>query len=165
MGSENGRCYHWNRYFYFLIFLMKIALWYDHAGYEVAYDIRSYLTSLGYDVQDMWPHILDPLDDFPDYAELVSQAVLAEEAERGVLICGTGIGMSIAANRHPWIRAVVAYSPEIARISRSHNDANILCFWSRTMDHRIFHEALDLFLSTDFLGGKYERRNEMMDKR
>ncbi len=81
----------------------------------------------------------------------------------GVLVCGTGIGMSIAANRHPGIRAVLAYTPEIAKIGRSHNDSNVVCFGARMMNIDDVLQSLDVFFSEPFIGGKYQRRNEKMD--
>ncbi len=142
---------------------MNIVLSFDHAGYVYAHSVTHFLESNGYHVIDIWPQKIDENDDFPDYASKACQMILSGEADRGVLICGTGIGMSIAANRHVGIRAVLAYNPEITKISRTHNDANTICFWGRTMTLENILESLQIFLTTDFLGGKYQRRNEKLD--
>ncbi len=142
---------------------MKIAFAYDHAGFSLREAVWNYLTKKGHHVLDFWPKDLDPLDDFPDYAHPVCQSLIREETERGVLICGTGIGMSIAANRHKSIRAVIGFTEEIVRTSRSHNDANIICFWSRTQTLEDILVFLDIFLAEKFLAEKYERRNKKVD--
>jgi ribose 5-phosphate isomerase B len=107
---------------------MKIAFACDHGGFLFRDDILKYLHSKNYTVIDLGPQEFIALDDFPDYSSKVSSSLLSGESEIGILVCGTGIGMSISANRFKNIRAVLVYSPEIARISRSHNDANIICF-------------------------------------
>lgn len=142
---------------------MIVAFACDHGGFPFRADILSHLKKLWHEVIDVWPQNIDPLDDFPDYAHRVSTTIESKKAEKGVLVCGTGIGMSIASNRHSHIRAVVAYSPEIARISRSHNDANVICFWARTMQLNEVISALDIFLTEVFLGQKYQRRNDKLD--
>lgn len=142
---------------------MKIAFACDHGGFPLRDEILKYLTKSGHEVLDFWAYESIILDDFPDYAEQVSRALIEKKAERGVLICWTGIGMSIAANRNTGIRAVLAYNPEIAKISRSHNDTNIICFWARTMQPETVISSLESFLTEDFIGGKYQRRNEKLD--
>lgn len=142
---------------------MTIAFSCDHGGFELKEAVLRYLEKLWHNVLDLSPKTLEPLDDFPDYAERVCASIQNNEAERWVLICGTWIGMSIAANRHKNIRAVVAYSPEITKISRSHNNVNIACFWARTMKQEDVFQSLDIFLSESFLGDKYERRNDKLD--
>jgi ribose 5-phosphate isomerase B len=142
---------------------MKIAFSCDHGGFPFRDGILNHLKKSGHIVVDLWPQELIALDDFPDYAWDVSTSVLSRKTDLGVLVCGTGIGMSIAANRHKNIRAVLAYTPEIARISRSHNDANIICFWARTMEIGMVLESIDIFLSEPFLWGKYKKRNELLD--
>ena len=142
---------------------MKIAFACDHGGFSLRDEILKYLAKSGHEVLDFWAYESIILDDFPDYAKQVSRALIEKKAERGVLICWTGIGMSIAANRHTGIRAVLAYNPEIAKISRSHNDTNIICFWARTMQSETVISSLESFLTEDFIGGKYQRRNEKLD--
>jgi ribose 5-phosphate isomerase B len=112
---------------------------------------------------DVGPKKIDENDDFPDYALLACEKILNWEAEKWILVCGTGIGMSIAANRHKGIRAVLAYNPTVAKIARTHNDTNVICFWARTMDLDLVLASLDIFLKTDFLWGKYGRRNNKLD--
>lgn len=142
---------------------MTISFSCDHGGFELREVVIEHLKTLWHTVLDLSPNMLDPLDDFPDYAERVCVSIQNNEAERGVLICGTWIGMSIAANRHKNIRAVVAYSPEITKISRSHNNVNVACFWARTMKQEDVFQSLDVFLSEPFLGEKYQRRNDKLD--
>lgn len=140
-----------------------IVIGFDHAGYLYADPIIRFLQKRGYTVLNVWPERRDDTDDFPDFAYKACQKILLWEAEKWVLICGTGIGMSMAANRHTGIRAVLAYDPEVAKISRTHNDANIACFGAQTMDIDTVFASLEVFLTTEFLGGKYQRRNEMLD--
>ncbi len=142
---------------------MIIAFACDHGWFPFRESILEHLKQLWHEVIDLWPQTEESLDDFPDYAKLVCEEILNWKSERGVLVCGTGIGMSIAANKFQKIRAVVSSDSESARISRSHNDANVICFWARTMNIENVLDSLDVFLSTEFLGGKYQRRNEKMD--
>lgn len=142
---------------------MIVAFACDHAGFSFRNEVIKHLENLGHTVQDFGPKSVEPLDDFPDYAREVCRDILSWNAERGILICGTGIGMSIAANRFHGIRAVLAYSPEIGKISRSHNNANVACFGSRTMKLEDIIASLDIFFSEPFLGDKYQKRNEKID--
>lgn len=142
---------------------MIIAFACDHGGFSFREDVISYLEKQGHEILDFWPRTFEPLDDFPDYSALVCKSIQDKKAQMWVLICGTGIGMSIAANRMKWIRAVLSYSSEIAKISRSHNDANIICFGARTMVIEEVLKSLDIFLTESFIGDKYQRRNEKID--
>jgi RpiB/LacA/LacB family sugar-phosphate isomerase len=142
---------------------MIIAFACDHGGFPFKEDVINHLNNLGHIVRDFGPKNLEQLDDFPDYAKQVCENILSWEAERGVLICGTGIGMSIVANRFNGIRAVLSYSSEIAKISRSHNDANVICFGARTMTLEDIKMSLDVFFSESFIGDKYQRRNDKID--
>ena len=142
---------------------MKIAFACDHAGFEFRDSILDHLKKLWHEVIDLGTQSIEPLDDFPDFSRLVCEDILSSNTERGVLVCGTGIGMSIAANRYVWIRAVLSYSPEIAKISRSHNDAIVICFGARIMKIHEVLESLNVFLSEPFLEGKYQVRNEKID--
>ncbi len=143
--------------------MSTIVLAFDHAGFIFRWPVRHFLESAGHTVLDVWPEKIDELDDFPDFANIACQKISNEEAEKWVLICGTGIGMSIAANRHKGIRAVLAYSVATAKIGRTHNDANVICFWARTMELAMIFASLDIFLKSEFLWGKYQRRNEKLD--
>ncbi|MBP7806229.1 ribose 5-phosphate isomerase B [Candidatus Gracilibacteria bacterium] len=142
---------------------MIVAFACDHGGFSLREDVIRYLKESGHIIRDFSPQNLEPLDDFPDYAQLVCNNILSGNAERGVLICGTGIGMSIAANRFSGIRAVLSYSSDIAKISRSHNDANVICFGARTMTLEDVKMSLDIFFSESFIGDKYQRRNDKID--
>lgn len=142
---------------------MIIAFACDHGGFSFREDIISFLQKKWHTVLDLWPQKIDSFDDFPDYSSQVCDTLLSQKAERGVLVCGTGIGMSIAANRFRWVRAAVVYNSEIAKICRSHNDANVACFWARTMNIVEVLSSLDVFLSEPFIGDKYQRRNDKID--
>lgn len=136
---------------------MRIYLGSDHAGFELKEQVREVLEGFGHEVVDVGPHSDDPVD-YPDYAETVARAVAAGEAPFGVLICGTGLGMAIAANKVPGIRAVQASDPEMARMGRLHNDANILTLPGRYIDRDRAAEVLSVFLETPFEGGRHQRR-------
>lgn len=142
---------------------MIVAFACDHAGFPFRENIITHLTNLGHEVIDVWPKSLDIMDDFPDYATALCKTILDKKAERGILVCGTGIGMSMAANRFIWIRAVLSYSSQIAKISRTHNDANVICFGARTMNIIDVLESIDIFLAEIFNGDKYQRRNDKID--
>lgn len=136
---------------------MRVYLGSDHAGFELKEQVADVLRDLGHDVVDIGAYT-DESVDYPDYAERVARAVAAGEAPFGVLICGTGIGMAIAANKVPGIRAVQASDPEMARMARLHNDANILTLPGRYIDKERAAEVLSVFLSTPFEGGRHQRR-------
>lgn len=135
----------------------KIALASDHAGFTLKEKVRSYLSSLGYEVADHGPASTDSVD-YPDYAEKVSQQVAAHEADYGVLVCGTGLGMAIAANKVPGIRAVTVNDTLSAHFARSHNDANVLAMGERLTDETTARKILDVWLSTPFAGDRHQRR-------
>ena len=142
---------------------MTIAFACDHGGFAFREDIFEYLEKKGHVVLDFWPNTLNELDDFPDYVTPACEALIAWKAERGILICGSGVGMAIAANRHPEIRAVLCYSAEVAKLSRQHNDTNVICFGARTMNIVDVIIWLETFLTESFIGGKYEKRNKKME--
>ncbi|HXI33204.1 MAG TPA: ribose 5-phosphate isomerase B [Gemmatimonadales bacterium] len=135
----------------------------DHAGFELKQKLVGALKQLGYDPVDVGPKQLDPQDDYPDYAKPVAEAVSDGKVARGVLTCGTGLGMSYAANRFPHVRAAVAWSPEVAELSRKHNDANILVLPSRFVSDDEGLAILKKFLDTPFEGGRHLRRVEKID--
>ncbi len=143
---------------------MKIGFSCDHAGFPLREIIKNHLWTLGHEVIDFWPQEYDDHDDFPSYSEPLCIALKGGEIERGILVCGTGIGMSIAANRHKYIRAVLGYNSEIVAISRSHNNANILCIGARTQRTEDIPNLLEIFLETEFLWGKYQRRNDLLEE-
>ena len=136
---------------------MTIAIGSDHAGYALKLELVKYLRNSGYEVRDFGADGPESTD-YPDYAFAVSRSVASGEAERGVLVCSTGVGMSIAANKVPGIRAALATHPEEVRLTRGHNDANVLTFGARFSDESSVRQMLDIFLATPFEGGRHARR-------
>lgn len=129
----------------------------DHAGFELKERVQSWLKEHGYEVKDLGTD--SPAStDYADYAHPLAEMVSRGEVKRGVLLCGTGLGMAYAANRHPHVRAAVVWSPEIAELSRKHNDANVLVLPARFMSPEDAARILDVWLGTDFDGGRHTRR-------
>lgn len=126
-----------------------IALGADHAGYEYKEKIKKLLRELGLEYQDFGTNSADSTD-YPDYAHAVSQAVSSGKADRGILVCGTGIGMSIVANKHKGVRAAVCESVEAGRLARQHNNANVLTLGARITPWERAREIIKVFFSTDF---------------
>lgn len=140
----------------------RIPIAADHAGYEMKAHLVAHLKSLGYDVEDLGTN--SPAStDYADYAHPVAHEVSSGEVKRGVLLCGTGLGMSYAANRHPHVRAAVVWSPEIAELSRRHNDANVLVLPSRFISEADAEKILDTWLNTPFEGGRHVPRVEKIE--
>ncbi len=140
----------------------RIPIGADHAGFEMKEKISAALAQLGFDVQDMGTHS-NASTDYADYAHAVADAVEHGRAARGVLLCGTGLGMSYAANRHPHVRAAVAWSPEIAALARQHNDANVLVLPARFISEEDGIATLKAWLDTPFEGGRHERRIQKIE--
>ncbi len=136
---------------------MKIAVGADHGGFSGKEKIVLHLRRLGYRVVDVGTTSPDSVD-YPDYARLVAEQVAGKKCRRGVLLCGTGIGMAIAANKVHGIRAAVVWNPAVARLAAEHNDANVLCLSGRFFDDRQRIAMLDAWLSTPFAGGRHARR-------
>ena len=136
---------------------MKLSIASDHAGFEQKQALAAHLRERGHEVVDRGPDSDDRVD-YPDFAELVAHDVADGEAERGVLVCGTGIGMAIAANKVPGIRAANIVSPAFAVLCREHNDANVVTLSGRFVDEAVNREILDAFLSTGFGGGRHAGR-------
>lgn len=134
----------------------------DHAGFEMKGKLVDTLRELGYEPQDFGAHSPDA-SDYPDYAHPVARAVANGEARRGVLLCGSGIGMDIVANRYPGVRALVAWNADMAELSRKHNDTNVVVLPSRFISHEESREILKRWLATDFEGGRHVRRVEKID--
>ena len=135
----------------------RIPIGSDHAGFALKERLVKELESLGYDPVDLGPPSADSVD-YPDFAHQVAGQVERGDAERGILMCGTGLGMSYAANRHPGVRAAVSWSPEIAELSRRHNDANVLVLPARFVTEEEGVEILRTWLETPFDGGRHGRR-------
>lgn len=141
---------------------MKIIIGSDHAAFDEKAEIKAFLEVQGCEVQDAGTHSLDSCD-YPDFAQEVAASVCVGIDDpssdlRGILVCGTGIGMSIAANRFKGIRAALCYTPEAAEMSRAHNDANILCLGARVLEMDLMKEIIKTWLKTDFEGGRHSRR-------
>lgn len=129
----------------------------DHAGFALKERLKAELERLGYGVEDVGTGSGEPVD-YPDFAHRVAERVEAGTASRGVLMCGTGLGMSYAANRHAGVRAGVAWTPEIARLAREHNDANVLVLPARFVTDDQAVDILRTWLATPFEGGRHQRR-------
>ena len=129
----------------------------DHAGYEMKEHLSRALAKLGYEVEDLGTHSAESTD-YADFAHPVAKEVSTGEAKRGILLCGTGLGMSYAANRWPHVRAAVAWTPEVAKLSREHNDANILVLPARCISDEEGERIMEAWLNTPFEGGRHERR-------
>jgi ribose 5-phosphate isomerase B len=129
----------------------------DHAGFPLKQVLAEELRALGYEVEDVGT-ASEASTDYADYAHKVAHEVEVGDAERGVLLCGTGLGMSYAANRHRGVRAAVAWTPEIARLAREHNDANVLVLPARFLTEDQAREILRTWLDTPFEGGRHEGR-------
>lgn len=142
-----------------LVSVMTVAIGADHAGWELKEQLKAWLIQTGHQVVDFGTHSPESVD-YPDYAAQVAEAVAAGKAERGVLVCGTGIGMAMTANKVPGIRA--AFCPDLftARMSREHNDANVLALGGRLMGTEVAVEILKTWLQTGFAGGRHARRIE-----
>lgn len=138
---------------------MRIAIGADHAGYTLKEVLVAHLREQGVEVVDFGTHGPDSVD-YPDYAHRVAEAVARGEADFGVLICGTGIGMSITANKVPGIRAAAVSDVYSAKMSRAHNDANVLCLGGRVVGPGLAIEILETWLRTPFEGGRHARRLE-----
>ena len=134
-----------------------IAIASDHAGFQLKTLLVGTLGERGYPVLDLGTDGTDPVD-YPDYANAMNEALAAGRAARGILVCGNGIGISIAANRHPRIRAALVHDAFGARQCREHNDANVICFGGRTIGAEVARDCLRVFLGTEFEGGRHVMR-------
>ncbi len=136
---------------------MKIGIASDHAGFDMKEYVKDNLVKEGYDVIDYGPDVKKSVD-YPDYAAKVAEAVGDKKIERGILVCGTGIGMSISANKFPFVRAAVANSKSLAQLAREHNNANVLALGGRLIARELAVEIARIFLETPFLRGRHLRR-------
>lgn len=136
---------------------MRIALGADHAGYELKDRIKSYLAEKGVTVTDEGTMNGDSVD-YPDYARKVAEDVVAGKVDTGILVCGTGIGMAMAANKVHGIRAAAANTEFEAQMAREHNDANILTVGARVIDENAAERIVDIWLNTQFAGGRHQKR-------
>jgi len=142
---------------------VRIVISADHGGYELKQQIIEFLIAQGHQVQDLGTHGPESVD-YPDLAAPLARAVAAGEFERGILICGTGIGMSIAANKVPGARAALCTDCYMAHLAREHNDAQILCLGGRVLGPGIALDIVQVFLSSEFTGGRHARRVDKIGK-
>ena len=143
---------------------MKVSIASDHAGFEEKELLKPYLVELGHEVIDRGPDSDDRVD-YPDFAELVAKDVAGGEADRGVLVCGTGIGMAIAANKVDGIRAANVTTPEFAALAREHNDANVLAIGAGMVGENVAMDIVDTFFATPFSNGeRHQRRIDKIEK-
>lgn len=142
---------------------MKVALGCDHAGYVLKEAIRQYLVSQDISCHDVGTNSKDSVD-YPVYGIKVAELVSSGECQRGILVCGSGIGMSIVANRLPGIRAALCHDLYTARLSRQHNDANILALGARVIGPGLAMEIVKTWLETEFEGGRHKRRVDLIDE-
>lgn len=134
-----------------------VAIAADHAGYELKDLLREEIESMGFEVLDLGTNGPESVD-YPDYGDAVAEAVAAGRASRALLVCGTGIGMSIAANRHPEVRAALCHNAATARLAREHNDANVLALGARIIDEEVARDCVRVFFTTKYEGGRHARR-------
>lgn len=134
----------------------------DHAGFEMKQKLVEELKKLGYQPQDLGTSSSESTD-YPDYAHPLAQEIARGDAKRGILLCGSGIGMDIVANRYPHVRAALAWKPEIAELSRQHNNSNVLVLPARFLSDDEGIEIMKRWLNTKFEGGRHERRVEKID--
>jgi ribose 5-phosphate isomerase B len=135
----------------------------DHAGVEMKTRLVAELKKLGYQPDDLGSQDANKPDDYPDYAHPLAKEVSTGEVQRGILLCGSGIGMDIVANRYPGVRAALAWEPEIGELSRKHNNSNVLVLPARFMTDEQAVKTMKIWLDAKFEGGRHERRVEKID--
>jgi len=136
---------------------LKIAIGSDHAGFQLKETIKEYLNNKGFDVKDFGTYSEERAD-YPDFAHKVASAVEYNEVERGIVICGSGNGVNMTANRHHGVRSALCWNEEIAKLARQHNDANIIALPARFISEEEAEKCVDVFLSTPFEGGRHTDR-------
>jgi len=141
---------------------MKFYIATDHAGFALKEFTKEYVRSLGHEIIDLGPATNDRVD-YPDFAKKCANAVIEDKGSFGILICGTGIGISIAANKVPGIRAALCHDAYTAAATRAHNDANILCFGERVVGQGVVESMINAFCNTQFEGGRHTRRVEKIE--
>lgn len=141
---------------------MRLAIGSDHAGFDLKEILKGWLVEQGHEVLDLGCHSTERAD-YPTHAMAVAKAVASQQVEFGVLVCGSGIGVSIAANRIPRVRAALVSEPLSARLCREHNDANVVCMGARLIGRDMAIEILRNFLSTPFAGGRHQARIDMLE--
>lgn len=134
----------------------------DHAGFELKAKVTAQLEQMGYAVQDLGANSETP-SDYPDYAHPLAEEVSTGKAKRGILLCGSGVGVDIVANRYPHVRAALSWMPEIAELSRRHNDSNVLVIPARFVSDEEANEIVAKWMTTEFEGGRHARRVNKID--
>lgn len=142
---------------------MKIALGADHGGYELKEQVKKYLNDKGFEVLDLGAHSTESVD-YPEFGKAVGNAVVEGKVDRGIIICGTGIGISIAANRIPGVRAALCTNTTMAKLTREHNDANVLALGARMVGDVLALDMVETFLTTEFEGGRHAARIAKIEK-
>ena len=140
----------------------KIIIASDHGGFELKEKIIAYLNENNYEVEDLGTNSKESCD-YPVYAKKLCKELLENNIKKGILICGTGLGMQITANKFKGIRAVCVSDTYSAKMSREHNDSNVLCLGARVLGEGLAKEIIDVWLKTDFLGERHQRRVDMID--
>jgi ribose 5-phosphate isomerase B len=135
----------------------------DHGGFDLKENIVSFLSELGYELSNMGPDNSNSVD-YPDYALKIAQAITKNKVSRGIVICGTGIGMSIVVNRFPGIRGSLCSDVFTAKLSREHNDSNILIMGGRVVGHGLAKEIVKVWLNTPFEGGRHQKRLDKINQ-
>lgn len=141
---------------------MKIAIGSDHGGFELKGKVINFLMEKGHEVLDLGCNSTDSVD-YPKYGRLVGEAVVEKKADKGIVICGTGIGISIAANKVKGVRAALCTNTTMARLTREHNDANVLSMGARMVGDILALEMVEVFLTTDFEGGRHQKRIDQLE--
>ena len=142
---------------------MKIAFASDHGGFALKEAIKAHLTDRGYEVLDLGTHSEESVD-YPKYGQACGEAVISGQADRGIVCCGTGIGISIAANKVKGIRAAVVTNEFMAEMTKRHNDANIIALGGRVLETEYALKLVDIWLDTEFEGGRHQRRVDMLNE-
>ena len=141
---------------------MKIAIGSDHGGFELKEKVVKLLTEKGYEILDLGCNSIESVD-YPKYGRLVGEAVVEKKADKGIVICGTGIGISIAANKVKGVRAALCTNTTMARLTREHNDANVLAMGGRIVGDVLALEMVEIFLTTEFEGGRHQKRIDLLE--
>jgi ribose 5-phosphate isomerase B len=141
---------------------MRIALSADHAGFDLKDQLAAWLAEAGHEIIDLGTNSSDSVD-YPDFGARLGEALASGRAERGIAVCGSGIGIAIAANRNPGCRCAQVNEPLSARLARSHNDANAIALGSRLIGPEMARACVEAFLSTEFEGGRHQRRVDMLN--
>jgi ribose 5-phosphate isomerase B len=141
---------------------MKLSIGCDHAGFEMKEKIKSHLEQKGITLTDRGTHSIESTD-YPDYAHKVAEDVETKKGDLGILLCGSANGVCMTANKHNGVRAAICWNKEIAALARQHNNANIICIPSRFIDEKAAMEMIEIFMKTEFEGGRHEKRVNKID--